>query len=142
MTTSVDGDVVAVRQAKTDELPAVMNVIDGGLLAVSADAAAAAIDHGDVLVATEDDRVLGAVVIEADGKPREATIAAIAVRPARRGQGIGSALVSAVAARHDRVVAAFDDRVRPFWASLGFEILPAEDPNRSVGILETPCGEG
>ena len=49
-------------------------------------------------------------------------IVAVAVRPGRRGQGVGTALVEAAADRRERLTAGFDPGVRPFYESLGFEI--------------------
>jgi GNAT superfamily N-acetyltransferase len=60
---------------------------------------------------------------------------AVAVRRARRGQGIGAALVRTAAERHARLTAAFDSDVRPFYESLGFEISERED-SRLRGTLD------
>lgn len=128
-----------VRPAEPAELAAVMTVLDGGLLDVGAGPVRAAIDARDVLVAVEDGRVLGALVLEPDPPP--ASVAAVAVRRRRRGQGLGTALVRAAATRHDRLVAAFDAGVRPFWTSLGFDVSPAGEPGRFVGTLgDGPAG--
>ncbi|WP_368275982.1 GNAT family N-acetyltransferase [Halorussus litoreus] len=59
----------------------------------------------------------------------DAHVDAIAVRHARRGRGIGSALVRTAAERHDRLTAEFDPGVRPFYESLGFEIEAVEGRN-------------
>lgn len=127
-----------VRPARPAELPEVMAVFAGGLLAVSTDRVRAAIDDDRVLVAADDGPVLAALLlVPAD---RATRIEAIAVRRGRRGQGIGSMLVRAAAARSDRLVAAFDPAVRPFWASLGFEIAPADEPDRFVGTLDPDPG--
>ncbi|MCY4729494.1 GNAT family N-acetyltransferase [Natronomonas gomsonensis] len=69
-----------------------------------------------VLVAREDDRVLGALVLNGT------EIDAVAVRPGRRGSGIGSALVEAAADQRPELTAEFDLGVRPFYESLGFDI--------------------
>ena len=122
-----------VRPAEPAELATVMSVLDGAVLDVGVDAVRAAIDAGAVLVAAEGGRVLGALVVEPGASP--ARVEAVAVRRRRRGQGLGTALVRAAAARHDRLVAAFDPGVRPFWASLGFDVEPAEDGDRFVGTL-------
>jgi GNAT superfamily N-acetyltransferase len=60
---------------------------------------------------------------------------AVAVRRARRGQGIGAALVRTAAERHARLTAAFDSDVRPFYESLGFEISERKD-GRLRGTLD------
>lgn len=114
-----------IREATAADLPSVLNVLDGGLLAVDAATVQNAIDDGDVLVCVattdgEEAAVIGALVL--DGR----SISAVAVRRRRRGQGIGSRLVGAAAARRERVVAEFDGRVESFWQSLGFDIEPDE----------------
>ena len=108
-----------------------MGVLDGAALGIEADAVRGAIDRGAVLVAVADGRVLGACVL--DGRE----IVAIAVRRARRNQGIGTRLVGTAAERYatdeDELVAEFDRGVRPFYASLGFEVEPADEPGRFRG---------
>ncbi|SEN69234.1 Acetyltransferase (GNAT) domain-containing protein [Halorientalis persicus] len=119
-----------IREATVEDLPAVMTVFDGAMLATDVDAVREAIDRGDLLVAATEGRVLGACLLAGE------EIDAVAVRRARRDQGIGAALVEAAADRRGRLVAEFDPRVRPFWASLGFEIEPADEPERYRGVRE------
>lgn len=116
---------VTVRPAEPCELPAVMNVLDAAMLEVDADDVAARIDRGAVLVAVDGERVIGACV----ASPEEggARVDALAVRPGRRGQRVGSSLVGAATSRWGALSAAFDGRVRPFYESLGFEVEPAGD---------------
>ena len=125
---------VQVCEATVPDLPAVLNVLDGGGLATDAGALRSALERGDVLVAVADDggreRVLGALAL--DGRE----ITALAVRRRRRGQGIGTALVDVAATRRDRLVAGFDPRVRPFWESLGFDVEPADEPGRYSGVRD------
>jgi GNAT superfamily N-acetyltransferase len=59
---------------------------------------------------------------------------AVAVRPGRQSQGIGSALVTAARARRSRLVAEFDASLREFYADLGFDIEQAEE-SRYLGTL-------
>ena len=66
------------------------------------------------------ERVVGALAVHVDGERGE--IEAVAVRPRRRGQGIGSALVKAAEGRWTPLVAEFDTRVKPFYDALGFEV--------------------
>lgn len=127
-----------IRPARDEEVAAVMTVF-GSRLAVSADRVRAGIAAGRVLVAVEDGPALGAILLEAADPVAATPIEAIAVRPGRRGQGIGSALVRAAAGRHGRLVAGFDPAVRPFWASLGFEIRRGQEADRLVGHLD-PSG--
>jgi GNAT superfamily N-acetyltransferase len=109
---------VTVREARPDERVAVRGVLDAAMLEPGD--VAGAIERGDALVAVEDGRVLGSLVLD----PREggAHVESVAVRRARRGQGIGTALVEAAAARAGRLTAAFDPDVRPFYEALGFDI--------------------
>lgn len=121
---------VRVRPATESERAAVANVIDGAALELADDALRDAIATEAALVAVtgEDDRVLGALVL--DG----VRILAVAVRPNRRGQGIGTRLVTAAAERRDRLVAECDESVRPFWDSLEFAIESADESGRYVGV--------
>lgn len=112
-----------------------MNVLDAGALEIGAERVRVGLDDGRVLVTADNHRVLGALVLELADEPATAEIEAVAVRRARRGQGLGTALVMAAVDRYDRLVATFDESVRPFWASLGFEIEPGARPGRFVGRL-------
>jgi GNAT superfamily N-acetyltransferase len=106
-------------------LPAVMNVLDGADLEVQATAVATAIDRERVLVAqSRAGTVLGAAVVNSEDSGAE--IAAIAVRPGRRGQGIGTALIEAAGERWGRLEAAFDPSLVPFYRQAGFEIECAD----------------
>ncbi|PSQ42746.1 GNAT family N-acetyltransferase [Halobacteriales archaeon SW_5_68_122] len=95
-----------------DETAAVRGILDAAMLRVED----AAIEEGTTLVAAVEGRLLGALVLDGE------EIVAVAVRPGRRGQGVGTALVEAAAARRERLTAGFDPGVRPFYESLGFEI--------------------
>ncbi|MFC7018681.1 MULTISPECIES: GNAT family N-acetyltransferase [Haloarcula] len=118
-----------VREATSDELSGVMNVLDGAALAVDVETARAGIEADGTLVAvTDDDRILGALVLDGEH------IAAVAVRRRRRGQGIGSALVRAAVARRERLVAEFDAGLREFYAGLGFDLEGLDEPGRVRGV--------
>lgn len=112
-----------------------MTVLDAGLLETAIDEVRQALDAGRVLVAVEGDRVLGALVLDAEVPTDGARIEAVAVRPARRGQGLGTALVTVASDEYGRLTAEFDGDVRPFWSSLGFEVEPSSVPGRYVGLL-------
>lgn len=116
-----------VREATDDDVPAVMTIFDSALLETDVETVRGAVDRGDLLVADADGRLLGACLLVGE------EIDAVAVRRSRRDQGIGRALVDAAADRRNRLVAAFDPRVRPFWESLGFDIEPADEPERYRG---------
>ena len=117
-----------VRPAHEDDLPAVMNVLDGAMLDVDAASVRERIVGGDdvaggVLVAVAEGRVLGACVVDPPAAESEgAHVEAIAVRPGRRGQGVGSTLVDAATDRWGPLTAEFDQDVRPFYESLGFTV--------------------
>lgn len=152
-------EAVRVREAAPDDLVATMNVLDGAVLAVDADAVRERLAAGDVLVAVAGDRVLGVLVLDPAGPPWEpevgtgasragahddatpadaAHVVAVAVRRRRRDQGIGTALVEAAAARAGRLTAAFDADVRPFYESLGFAVTGETADGRRRGVLN--CG--
>lgn len=122
---------IVISEVAGDAVADAMGVLEAAMLDVDAERARGLADKGAdgaVLVATADgDRrpatggvVLGALVL--DGR----TIEALAVRPRRRGQGIGSALIRAARDRADGSVnAAFDACLREFYERLGFTIEPA-----------------
>lgn len=129
-----------VREANLSELPAVLNVLDGGFLQTDYEATESAIETGDVLVAVEESdtgdeqsadsaEILGALVLDGE------EVVAVAVRRRRRGQGIGSALVDAARNRHERLVVHFRESVRPFWESLEFDIESTDEDGRFRGVL-------
>lgn len=101
-----------IRVARPDEEATVRSICNAAMLEVPE----AAVREGTVLVAVDEDRILGTLVLDGE------EIEAIAVRPGRRGQGIGSALVEAAAERRDELTASFDPGVRPFYEKLGFEV--------------------
>jgi len=126
---------MTIREATTADLPSVLNVFDNSLLAVDVPTLKDAIDDGAVLVAVETEEILGALAL--DGSE----ITAIAVRRRRRDQGIGRRLVAAASERRSELLAEFDERVRPFWEALGFDIEPIEGGDRVRGHL-ADCVEG
>jgi GNAT superfamily N-acetyltransferase len=116
------------RLATVEDLPDVMNVLDGAVLSVDASDVRERIDDDSVLVAVSTDgTVLGALVLASDH------ITAVAVRRRRRGQGIGTALVETAADRRERLTAEFDADLRPFYEKLGFDIESAKKPGRLWG---------
>jgi len=105
---------VQVREVRPEEREAALNVLDAAML--ETDRA----DEGTLLVAVDEGSVVGALVLVGD------RIDAVAVGRRRRGRGVGSALVETAGERRERLVAEFDEGVRPFYESLGFAV-------RSVG---------
>ncbi len=124
--------MVAIREATAEDSAAVRNVIDGANLALDDERFEAGLAGDGAYVAESEGRgvVVGALVC--DGQE----VLAVAVRPRRRDQGIGSELVEAALADRDRIVAEFDPRVRAFWESLGFDIGSAGDGDRLRGVFE------
>ncbi len=113
-----------IREATGGEIADAVAVLEAAMLEVDVERVRASGD-GAVLVAIPDGGgrdapervVVGALVL--DGRE----IAALAVRPRRRGQGIGSALVGAADERVDgTLVAGFDADLRPFYERLGFAV--------------------
>lgn len=126
---------VEIRDAAADDRLGVRRVLDAAMLDVRDDLRER-IESGDVLVASDDTPILGALVLAPEDESEDecAHVDAVAVRRARRGQGIGSALVRAAADRRAPLTAEFDPSVRPFYESLGFEISQVEaDGNRLRG---------
>lgn len=108
-----------VRPASSDELVAVMRLLDAAVLEAEASVVGDRIGEESVFVAESESekRVVGALVL--DGSH----VDAIAVQKERRGRGIGRALVDAASEHVDGAFTVdFDEHVRPFYASLGFDI--------------------
>ncbi|SEK93717.1 GNAT family N-acetyltransferase [Haloferax larsenii] len=117
---------IVVREGTPDELVAVMRILDAGLLEATAEQIREALTAGDCLVADDSGRVVGALVLDGD------YVDSVAVSPSRRGRGIGTTLVRDALARRGRLVADFDEGVRPFYESLGFDIDEGDDQLRGV----------
>jgi len=137
-----------VREARPDDRLAVRRVLDAAMLAV--EDVPARIEAGDVLVAVEDDRVIGAcVLVPPDDAGAsdwiaqtgvDAHVDAIAVRRRRRGTGIGRALIERASDR-GRLSAAFEADVRPFYDDLGFELLDRTTPDGRLIAVSRPEAE-
>ena len=119
-----------VRPASARDHLGVMRVLDGANLELSATAAEDRIDAGTVLVADDDNRIVGALV--AMQRDEGAHVEAVAVRRKRRASGIGSALVEAAADQWTPLTADFDPPVKPFYDALGFDIEQKGDRYRGV----------
>ncbi|WP_227375224.1 GNAT family N-acetyltransferase [Haladaptatus halobius] len=125
---------MTVRPALPDDHLTVMRILDAAMLETDASEVRGRIDAGDVLVAEDGGRILGAAVMES--RDSGGYIDSIAVRRARRGQGIGTALVEAARERHGTLTAEFDPSVRAFYESLEFDIESTEE-RRLWGLLES-----
>ncbi|WP_424014229.1 GNAT family N-acetyltransferase [Halorubrum xinjiangense] len=144
--------------ATPDDRLDVLRILDAAMLETDADAVDDRIAAGDALVArsTRTGGVVGALVAVRPDADR-LHVDAVAVRRARRGRGIGSALVAAAVDRAesdpavDAVTATFDADLRAFYEGLGFTIRPEREasdaadrsPDRldgklSVGGRESP----
>ncbi|WP_276245849.1 GNAT family N-acetyltransferase [Haladaptatus sp. YSMS36] len=110
-----------VRPATDADLPTVMTILDGAMLEADAAAIREKCDTREALVAESDGRILGALV------RTDHHIDAVAVRRARRGQGIGRKLVDVAGEDVSRLTAEFDEKNRPFYEKLGFEIEEFDD---------------
>ncbi|QKG92217.1 GNAT family N-acetyltransferase [Halorubrum salinarum] len=123
---------VTVEPATPGDRLDVLRVLDAAMLSTDAATVDDRIDAGDALVArsARTGGVVGALVaVRPD--PDRLHVDAVAVRRARRGEGIGAALVAAALDRgaSDPAVAAvtatFDADLRGFYERLGFAVRPA-----------------
>lgn len=131
--------MIEIRPARPAERGAVANVLDGAGLALAHETLVERLRAGTVLVAEgASATAIGAIVLTA-GRPATGHILAVAVRRRRRGQGIGTRLVRAAAARYPRLVAACDVAVAPFYRRLGFR-LTSIGPDRVRGELRSTTG--
>lgn len=122
---------MSVRSATADDLLPVMRLLDGAHLEADIDAIRSRVGSGDVLLYANDGPPAGVVVLDGG------TVEAVAVRRGRRDQGIGRTLVEAARERRGRLTAEFDGRVRPFYASLGFDIHELEGTaDRYRGVFD------
>ena len=103
---------VAVRPATPDEYVTARAILEGALLCVGDGLLARSV----TLVAVDGGRIVGALAL------RGREIEAVAVRPGRRGRGVGTALVQAAAERRPALTAGFDPSVRPFYIAAGFDV--------------------
>jgi ribosomal protein S18 acetylase RimI-like enzyme len=118
---------VTVGPAREGERATALSIVDMAGLQVDREAVMSG--ERDVLVAVAEGRVLGALVL--DGHEIEA----VAVRPGRQAQGIGSALVETAAANRGGLVAEFDAALREFYEGLGFEVERIAE-SRCRGVRE------
>ena len=124
---------VAVRPADPDDHVDIMRLFDGALLETDPNRIRSQLtgERGCLLVAERGGRPVAAVGLwtgPVDDRPTEwaeaVQITAIAVTTARRGQGVGRALIDAAAdwAAPRSLSATFDERVLDFYTACGFTI--------------------
>ncbi|TKX80549.1 GNAT family N-acetyltransferase [Halorubrum sp. SD626R] len=129
---------VTVERATPDDRLDVLRILDAAMLETDAATVDDRTAAGDVLVArsTRTGGVVGALVAVRPDSDR-LHVDAVAVRRARRGRGIGSALVAAAVRRAERdadpaaVTAAFDPDLAGLYADLGFELDRGDDARRT-----------
>lgn len=122
-----------VRRARPGERVAVSRILDAALLDLGDLDLEAAIRDGRAVVALVDGTVLGALVFAPHERGSGAHVEAVAVRRARRDEGIGTALVGWLRER-GRVTADCRPAVRPFYEALGFRLV--ERDGRLCGVIE------
>lgn len=124
---------MSVRTADPSEHADVLSVLDAAALQTDSEQVRAAIERDVVFVATPDEgeTVLGALVLSGG------EIVAVAVRPGRRGQGIGRRLVSRAKRSRERLVAVHERGVTPFWTAVGFEPAGETDNGRLRAVWES-----
>ena len=141
---AIDG--VGIEPGTPDDRMDVLRVLDAAMLETDAETIGERIDAGDVLVARFErtGAVVGALVATRPAPERETAdvgvdpgdrlhVDAVAVRRARRGRGVGSALVATTVERAEddpeiaRVSAVFDASLATFYTDLGFETRPVSE---------------
>lgn len=129
---------IAIETATPDDRLDMLRVLDAAMLETDTESVDAAIDAGDALVARFErtDAVVGALV-GTRPEPDRLHVDAVAVRRARRGKGVGSALVGEAVRRGgrdsevDAVTAEFDPKLGAFYRNLGFDAMSATDADES-----------
>lgn len=139
---------ILICEPSPEKYAEITSILDAAALQTDSAQIKQAIEDGDVFVAlpspaehgeqpgdyetasSETAPVLGAIVLDGEN------VTAVAVRPNRRGQDIGSALVGTALESKGRLVARFDERVRPFWKSLDFDISAGSESGRYHGTKE------
>ena len=119
-----DGDTtdeIEIRHGRESDLLDALRILEGAMLKIGASQIRKRTESGEMLVAEIDGRIVGALV--RDGEHVEA----IAVRPQRRGSGVGHRLIKEALAETGGLTVEFREEVRPFYESLGFDIEEREE---------------
>lgn len=108
---------MTVRLAEPSDHAELLGILDAAALQTDSEQVREAIERDAVFVATAGERetILGALVLSGT------EILAVAVRPGRRGQGLGRRLVARAKRSRERLVAVHEHGVAPFWQAVGFE---------------------
>ncbi len=106
-----------IRPATPEETIAVIGLLERALLEVDPHEVRESVENGDVLVAAAAQRPLAGTLV-LDGE----RIDSVAVRPARRREGVGTALVRAAGEERGRLVAEFRPTVASFYEAVGFTV--------------------
>ncbi|MCG1005653.1 GNAT family N-acetyltransferase [Halorubrum lacusprofundi] len=125
---------IAIETASPDDRLDILRVLDAAMLETDTEVVDTAIDASEALVARfkRTNAVVGALVAMRP-EPGGLHIDAVAVRRARRGRGIGSALVAEAVRRAERdakvavVTAEFDPKLKGFYTDLGFAVDSERD---------------
>jgi amino-acid N-acetyltransferase len=121
---------VQIAAAVPGDLPAVLGLLDGAGLP----RAGVTTNFAQFLVAHAGQEIVGAVGLERYGP--SALLRSLVVAPARRGQGLGAALVGRAVdvARHDGIERVFLLTITAveFFRRLGFRDVPREGIDRAV----------
>ncbi|WP_435095662.1 GNAT family N-acetyltransferase [Halorubrum sp. N11] len=129
-------DDIAIETASPDDRLDILRVLDAAMLETDTEVVDTAIDASEALVARfrRTNAVVGALVATRPEAGR-VHVDAVAVRRARRGRGIGSALVAEAVRCAERdpeltlVAAEFDPKLEDFYTDLGFEVGEGSDPH-------------
>ncbi len=138
---------MVVRIAKPGEFTEIMSILEGALLDVRSDEVRSAIDSELVHVYVDHNQLIGVIVTNCANKcPRAVDdqfdagihIEAVAVRPNRRNQGIGRALIMTILACYDSATVTFEEHAKSFYDALNVCILTRQN-NTYVGVLKSGC---
>jgi ribosomal protein S18 acetylase RimI-like enzyme len=124
-----------------------MSIVEGALLDVNDNQVRAAMQSELVHVFVDQNRITGVIVTERSPElPRfpienldtNIHIAAIAVRPKRRNQGIGRALIQEIMVEYGTATVTFEEPAMPFYQALNVAIVTKQNKTY-LGVLNKDC---
>lgn len=121
-----------ITTATTDDRVTVRRIVDAAALSLAEVDLPTRLAAGEVLLATEADRVRGTLV--ARRRDGDTVIRAVAVRRRARGQGIGSALVETALRRWGPLTARCDQSIWPFWRANGATVVTVDGDRYQLRI--------